>query len=233
MLQRKMTDLVLIAGWVGLLAGAAAFCVAARKSGVDATYLRDLIHVGAGAWALGWPLWGSALAPVGLGIAGAAATFAVPPLASRAGVLGRFRDSISSATERWSGVRLYALSVAACTALGFAVSPLPAAAALLALALGDGLGGLVGRRCGRHWFSPPGAKRKSLEGTAAVALFSVLGIALAMLRFGAPLAALPLAAGGAAAALAEALAREGTDNALLPAAVWLVLTALGSSGSTG
>jgi dolichol kinase len=220
-----MRDVALIAGWVGLLAAAAAFCIAARRSGADPTYLRDLIHVGAGAWALGWPLWSGPPAPIGLAIAGAAATFAVSPLASRAAVLGRFRDSISDATERWSGVRLYALSVAAGTVLGFTVAPLPAAAALLALALGDGLGGLIGRRWGRRGFSPPGAKRKTVEGSVAVAVFSALGIALAQLVFQAPAAALPVAAGGAVAALAEALAPEGTDNALVPAAVWIVLTA--------
>jgi dolichol kinase len=226
-----MTDVALIAAWLGLLAAAGAFCIAARRAGVALTYLRDLVHVCAGAWALGWPLWRDPLAPVGLGLAGAAATFAVPRLASRAALLGRFRDSISDASERWSGVRLYGVSFAAGTVLGFAVAPLPAAAALLALALGDGLGGLIGRRYGRHGFVASGAKRKTIEGSAAVAIFSALGIALAMLRFGVPLTALPVAAGAVAAALAEALAPEGTDNLLVPASVWLVLTALQGGAS--
>ena len=220
-----MSDLALLAAWLGLLAIAAAFCIAARRAGIPSTYLRDLIHVGAGLWVLGWPLWRSQLAPIGLGLAGAAATFAVPQLAARAAVFGRFHDSISDATERWGGVRLYALSFAAGTALGFAVAPVPAAAALLSLALGDGLGGLIGRRFGRHWFAAPGAKRKTLEGTAAVAFFSAVAVALALLRFGAPLTVLPIAAAAAAAALAEALAPEGTDNLLVPASVWLVLMA--------
>lgn len=218
-----MTDVALLAAWLGLLALAAAFCIGARRAGVESTYLRDLIHVGAGLWALGWPLWRSPLAPITLALAGAAATFAVPQLATRAAVLGRFRDSISDETERWSGVRLYGLSFAAGTVLGFAVAPIPAAAALLSLALGDGLGGLIGRRFGRHSFTAPGAKRKTVEGTAAVALFSAVAVALAMLRFGAPVELLPVVAGAAAAAIAEALAPEGTDNLLLPASVWLVL----------
>ena len=226
-----MRDVALIAGWVGLLAAAAAFCIGARRSGAGTTSLRDLIHVGAGAWVLGWPLWSGPVAPIGLAIAGAAATFTVSPLASRAVVLGRFRDSISGGNERWSGVRLYALSVAAGTVLGFMVAPLPAAAALLALALGDGLGGLIGRRWGRHGFSAPEAKRKTVEGSLAVALFSALGIALAQLFFRAPVAALPLVAGGAAAALAEAFSPEGTDNALVPAAVWIMLTVLQPNAS--
>ena len=221
----------MIGGWVGLLAAAGAFCIGARRAGVSLTYLRDLVHVGAGLWVLGWPLWRSPLAPVGLGLAGAAATFAVPPLASRAAVLGRFRDSISDESERWSGVRLYGLSFAAGTVLGFGVAPLPAGAALLALALGDGVGGLIGRRHGRHAFVAPGAKRKTMEGTAAVAIFSAAGIALAMLRFGAPLLALPIAAGAVAAALAEAFAPEGTDNLFVPASVWTVITAMQGGAS--
>lgn len=221
-----MIDVGLLAAWVGLLAVAAGFCIAARRAGVESTYLRDLIHVGAGLWALGWPLWRYPLAPIGLGLAGAAATFAVPQFAGRGAMLGRFRDSISDAKEHWSGVRLYALSFAAGTVLGFSMDPMPAAAALLSLALGDGLGGLIGRRYGRHGFRTPGAKRKTLEGTAAVALFSAVGVALAMLRFGAPLAILPIVAAAAAAALAEALAPEGTDNLFVPASVWLVLMAM-------
>ncbi|MGZ6124616.1 MAG: hypothetical protein ACXWLR_06625 [Myxococcales bacterium] len=220
-----MIDLALVAAWLGLLAVAGAFCVSARRAGVELTYLRDLVHVGAGLWVLGWPFWRGPLAPIGLGIAGAAATFAIPPLAARAAVLGRFRDSISDATERWSGVRLYGVSFAAGTVLAFVIAPLPAAAALLSLALGDGLGGLIGRRHGRHPFTAPGAKRKTIEGTAAVAVFSAAGVTLAMLRFGAPVAPWPVAGGAAAAALAEAFAPEGTDNVLLPASVWLVLTA--------
>jgi dolichol kinase len=226
-----MIDVALLTAWLGLLGAAAAFCIAARRAGAEATYLRDVIHVGAGVWVLGWPLWRDPLAPIGLALAGAAATFAVPQLAGRAAVLGRLRDSISDGSERWSGVRLYGISFAAGTVLGFAVAPLPAAAALLALALGDGLGGLIGRRYGRHGFATPGAKRKTFEGTAAVAIFSAAGVALAMLRFGAPVAALPVLVASAAAALAEALAPEGTDNLFVPASVWLVLTALQGGAS--
>ena len=221
-----MRDLALLGAWLGLVALVAALCVLLRRAGVQLTYLRDLVHVGAGLWPLAWPLWNAPLAPVGLAVAGAAATFAVPPLASRVPALGRFRDSISDATEQWSGIRLYGISYAAGTIAAFALAPVPAAAALLALALGDGLGGLIGRRHGRHPFTAPGAKRKTLEGAAAVALFSALAVLLAAARFGAPAAALPVALGALAAAAAEALAPAGTDNLFVPASVWLVLTAL-------
>ena len=226
-----MSDWTLLGTWVALVALAGAFCIAARRAGVGLTYLRDLVHVGAGAWPLGWPLWTGPLLPIGLSLAGAAATFAVPSLASRAPVFGRFRDSISDATERWNGVRLYGVSFAIGTIAGFALSPLPAAAALLCLALGDGLGGLIGRRYGRHSFMAPGAKPKSLEGTAGVAVFSALAVILAMLRFGTPLSPLPVAAAAVAAALAEAFAPEGTDNLFVPVSVWLVLTALQGGGA--
>jgi hypothetical protein len=51
-----------------------------------------------------------------------------------------------------------------------------------------------------------------------------------MLRFGAPLAILPVVVAAAAAALAEALAPEGTDNLFVPASVWLVLMAMQGGG---
>jgi dolichol kinase len=226
-----MRDAALVAFWVALPVAAGSFCVAARKAGVDRTYLRDLIHVGAGVWVLGWPSWSTRFVPIAFAIAAAAATFAVAPLAARAVLAGKVRDSIADEDERWSGVRLYAVSFAAGTVAGFTFAPASAAAALLALSLGDGLGGLIGRRWGRHFFIAPGAKRKSLEGSAAVGVFSAAGVAVAMLRFGIPLAPMPILAAAAVSILAEALAPRGTDNFILPASVWLVLTLMRQTGS--
>ncbi|HZX93020.1 MAG TPA: hypothetical protein VFE90_00780 [Myxococcales bacterium] len=221
-----MSDVALIVAWAALVVGVAAACIAARRAGAELTYLRDLVHVGAGLWVLGWPMWRGRAWPIAFALLGAAATYVVPALAGRVGALGRFRDSISDASERWSSVGLYGLSFATFTVIGFTGSPLPAGAGLLALALGDGLGGLAGRRYGRHFFTVPGAKRKTVEGTAAVALFAGLATALAILRFGAPLRPASIAAAALAAAAAEAGAPQGTDNLLVPAAVWIALVAV-------
>src|SRR5262249_23294196 len=108
--------------------------------------------------------------------------------------------------------------------------PVPTAAGLLALALGDGLGGLVGRLWGRHRYRVPWAKTKRLEGTLVVAVFAALGAAIAAQRVGLPLPAGRLLAAGLAAAVAEALAPRATDNLLVPLAVWLVTGGLETAG---
>ncbi|HET9753116.1 MAG TPA: hypothetical protein VFP52_09140, partial [Myxococcales bacterium] len=131
-----MTDALLVALWIALAVAAFAACMAARRAGVAATYLRDVIHVGAGLWPLGWPLWHGAVAPVALALAGTAATCAIPALSRRGGAAARIRQSVSDGDERWAGLQLYAASFAAGTILAFATRPFAPAAALLALALG-------------------------------------------------------------------------------------------------
>ena len=218
-----MTDASLAAVWVAVLLGGAGFCVLARRSGVPATYVRDLLHVGAGMWPLGWPFWRGPAVPMALAAAGAATTVLVPLFSRRAAAAAAFRASISDGDERWTGVALYAVSFGIFTALGLWLGGFPAAAALLALALGDGVGGAVGRRFGRIRFSTPWAKAKSLEGSVTVALLSALAVALAALRFGAPASFGTVAAAGALSAVVEALSPRGTDNLTVPAAVWLFL----------
>ena len=220
-----MTDLALAAAFVALLAVAAAACIFLRRRGVRLSSLRDLVHVGAGVWVLSWPLWRTRTAPVAFAVCGAAAACAVPVFSRRIAAVGRFRDSISDESERWSGIALYGLSYATFTAAAFTGAAFPAAAALLALAIGDGLGGAVGARCGRHFFTAPGAKRKSLEGSLAVAAGSALAAIVCSARFDVAVAPVPLAASAGAAALVEAVAPQGTDNVLVPAAVWLTLVA--------
>ncbi|HET9752342.1 MAG TPA: hypothetical protein VFP52_05255 [Myxococcales bacterium] len=218
-----MSDALLVVLWIALAVAAFAACMAARRAGVPVTYLRDLIHVGAGLWPLGWPLWHGALAPVALALAGTAATWAMPALSNRGGTAARIRQSVSDGDERWAGLQLYAASFAAGTVLAFAARPFAPAAALLALALGDGVGGAIGRRFGRRFYAARGGKRKSLEGSAAVAVLCAAAVALAAARFGVSTSAGTIALAGLCGALAEALAPAGTDNVLLPAAVGLVL----------
>lgn len=218
-----MSDGTLLLVWMVLLLAGTAFCVLARRSGVPATYVRDLLHIGAGVWPLGWTLWTAPQAPVGLAVAGAATTLLVPLLSRKTAALALFRESISDKDERWDGVALYGLSFAVFTTLGLRLAPFPAAAALLALALGDGIGGAVGRRFGRLRYRPPGAKTKSLEGSVTVALLSMAGVLIASLRFGVPLTPGRLAAAGLLAALVEAWSPRSTDNLTVPAAVWLFL----------
>lgn len=214
-----MSDLAQVLVWLGILAFGVGFCLLIRRAGVPTTYVRDFLHVGAGLWPFGWPFWHSAWVPCAIAIAVAAVT----ALAPRLKPLARFQGVVSGGDERWSGLVLYGFSFAALTVIGFQVRQFPAAAALMALSLGDGIGGVVGRRFGRHHFSVPGAKRKSIEGSLAVAAAAGLAVFIASAWYGAGAGALTILLAGLVAALAEAAAPRATDNVLVPLAVWLLL----------
>jgi dolichol kinase len=197
-------------------------CFLAHHLGLATTYVRDMLHIGTGVWVFGWPWFSSAAAPLVVVVTAALATLGVPLLVGRSGWARRVHDTFSSGDERWRGLSLYTLSYAIFTGVGFARTPFPAAAGLLALSLGDGVGGLVGRRFGKVGFRAPGGKRKTLEGSLAVALASMLGVALASWRFGEETALLKTAGLGMAAALAEALSPRGSDNLSVPTLVWVL-----------
>jgi hypothetical protein len=58
-----MHDLLLTAAWAAFLAVGVTVCVALSKRGVDAGTVRNLLHVGAGAWVLGGKAWSHAWVP--------------------------------------------------------------------------------------------------------------------------------------------------------------------------
>ena len=222
-----MTDAELSTLWLATLFGGLCVAGGLARLGLPRTHVRDLLHVGAGVWPLGWPFWRSPVAPIVIPVAALLALVAVPLLAPRLPWLARVQSAVSGEDERWSGLVVYAGSVAVLTPLGLLGAPFPAAGALLALALGDGLGGAVGLRLGGRGFSVPGAKAKTFAGSAAVAVFSALGVALAGHWFDARPGAGTVVAAGLLAAVAEALAPRASDNAVLPAAVFAMLTVAG------
>jgi dolichol kinase len=210
--------------WIGVLLAGLSGGLLLRRIGLAATYVRDLLHVGAGTWVLGWPFWRSWIPPSALAIASAGLLAAAPLLARRAGPLRHLVTSMSGGDEEWGAVALYGASFAGLTLLGLGLGvAFPAAGALLALALGDGIGGLVGRRFGRVRYAAPGGKTKSLEGSAAVALGAGLGVALAAAWLGERPGALAVAGAGVAASLAEGLSPRATDNAFVPGVVYAFL----------
>ncbi len=224
-----MVDVELSALWVAILLGGLAVAGGLAHAGLARTHVRDVLHVGAGVWPLGWPAWHSPVAPLAIVWGALLGMAAVPALARRAPLAARLRDSVSGEDERWNGLVLYTLSVAVLTTVGLWKAPFAAAAALLALALGDGVGGAVGLIAGRHRFRVPGGKQKSVEGSLAVAVFSTLGVLLAARWFS---VALPFAVAllaGAVAALAEAVSPRATDNVVLPLCVFSVLALCGGT----
>lgn len=227
----SVVDLGYGALWCGILAAGVLVCIGARAVGLPRTYVRDLLHVGAGLWLLGWRAWRGSLVPVAITAAAFAGTALVPVAARRVRALRAFRDSVAGDDERWAGLVLYTLSFCLFTWTALHGALLPSAAALASLALGDGVGGAIGRRFGRRHYRVPGGKQKSLEGTLAVALFAALGIAAAAAWLALPVAAWVVAAAAITAALVEAVSPRSSDNLLVPAAVFAVVRFLSGGAS--
>lgn len=219
-----MTDLALGGMWLGVLGAGIAACVIAHGLGLASTYVRDVLHIGAGVWILGWPLWHGGVIPLAIVAGVALATAVLPFIAHHNRVAAKIVHSVTNGAEHWTGLVHYTAMYATFTALAIISDPFPAAAALLALSLGDGIGGAVGRNFGRHRYQLPRAKQKSFEGSVAVALATTAGAALAAHLFGREVSVLSLLALGSVASVTEAIAPRSTDNLLIPVTVWITAT---------
>ena len=78
-----MHDGLLVLLWSAVFAGGLAVCLWLAGRGLSRTYVRDVLHVGAGVWPLGWGAWESPWPPVGVATVGFALLVAVPLLARR------------------------------------------------------------------------------------------------------------------------------------------------------
>lgn len=215
-----MSDLILTPLWLAALVTGVAGCVVLRAFGLASTYVRDILHIGAGVWILGWPLWTGAVAPIAIVTGVALATAMVPPLARRNRVIRSFEHSVASGDERFDGLIWYTASYAALTAAGMLGYAFPAAAALLCLSLGDGVGGMVGRRFGTFEYRIGRAKPKSVEGSLAVFGAAAVGVVVAATVLGVHVPPTTVWVIAAVAAIAEAVAPRSSDNALVPAAAF-------------
>ncbi len=226
-----MKDLYLTLLWAGVLCGGALFCVFVRRRGLRTTYVRDLLHIGTGLWVFGLPFWEKPTAPTLIVAMAFVAVLVLPVLKRRVPFLDSFYGSVSDGEERWSGIVVYVFSFALFTALGFLLDRLFAAScAMGSLAVGDGLGGLLGSGLGKRRYRVPWAKEKSYLGSLMVAAGSLAAILImaCWFRFAADV---PLVfrwahfVGSAAlASLAEALSPRASDNFFLPAAVFAYLS---------
>lgn len=217
-----MSDPMFALFWLCILVVGVGGSMLAHAAGLDATYVRDLLHIGAGVWVFGWPWWQSPTLPTLIVAAAAIGTALVPYMARHNRWFAHFRGSVTTSDERFGGLIWYTATYAIMTAIGLRHAVFPAAVALLALSFGDGFGGMVGRRFGRHFFKSPGAKCKSLEGSLTVFALSSVGawVAAWVLEVDIhPLLAFGL---GACSAVTEAVAPGGSDNVLVPTTVFLV-----------
>jgi dolichol kinase len=171
-------------------------------------------------WVLGWPWWhGSAIAVVI--VATVAIGVALVPSLRGIHFVAKIHDAVTNGDERWSGLVLYTIAYAIFTIVGLGGDRFAAGAGLLALSLGDGIGGAVGRVLGEHHYRAPGGKQKSIEGSLVVACGALAGALLAAILFHAPVGIAGALVLGIVAALTEAFSPRGTDNLLVPTAVFI------------
>ena len=216
-----MSDVTIGVTWAAILGGAFAAAFVLRSFGVASTYIRDLLHIGAGIWVIGWPWWRGVAVPGAIVVEVAAGIACVPALARRVSIVDKLRRCVTSDDEHWGGLVLYTIAYAIFTVIGLALDPFAAAAALLALSLGDGIGGAIGRALGEHHYRAPGGKQKSFEGSFVVMVAATAGVLLASMLFATPVGLGTALVLGAVAALVEAFSPRGTDNLLIPAAVYI------------
>jgi len=221
-----MHDLLLAGGWLLVLAAGIAGMLWAHRLGIASRHVRDLVHIGASIWVLGWPSWESPAAPIIVAALVSAATVSMPWITTKTSLTRSVVQALTSENERWAGVSWYAASYTCFTALAMLHRPAPAAAALWALSWGDGLGGTVGMSLGRHHYTPPAGKQKSIEGSGVVALVSIAAIVGANAWYAAPLDWSIAVAVGLTASIAEALSPRSIDNIVVPVVVWLLLVSL-------
>jgi phytol kinase len=187
-------------------------------------FTRKIIHIGAGLWIWGllalFEHWTIGLIPF--------ATFIVLNYIFYRQQAFKAMDS----AESTPGTVYFAISITVLLALLWRTDGAPdrvpiAAAAVMAMTLGDALASIAGTRWGDHSYTTFG-HRRTWEGSLAMALFSFLGIFVTLwLLPGSPLSphSVPLnigavlglsLAGTLVATLAEALSPAGTDNLSVP-----------------
>jgi phytol kinase len=95
--------------------------------------------------------------------------------------------------------------------------PAVIAAGLMPMTWGDAFAAILGRRWGRHRYAIGGSTR-SLEGSAAMFLFSLASTFLVLWGFGTPLATAGLDAliVAVVATVVEAISIKGLDNITVP-----------------
>jgi len=179
-------------------------------------FTRKFVHIGVGLWAIGTVLvfetWYFAV---------------IPPLSFIVLNYISYRREVFKAMELADksnlGTVYFPISFALVIALCWA-RPTIIAAGLMPMTWGDAFASIIGRRWGTHRYTIGGSTR-SLEGSAAMFLFSLASVFLVLWGFGTPLVvagayALVVAA---VATLVEAVSIKGLDNITVPLASALVL----------
>lgn len=179
-------------------------------------WLRTLLHLSGGFWPLAWPfipLGAAIVVPILATLLLAvflAAHRALPGLRS-------LYDALCSGDEGATGPLLYGVSVVLVTSFFWDFKPV-GAGAMAALAWGDSAADSFGKRYGRRFYQLPWAKKKSMEGSAAMFCASVAGILLFSSFFGISVreALLPAVTASFLGTVAEVTSPHSTDNLTVP-----------------
>ncbi|MCS6774774.1 MAG: phosphatidate cytidylyltransferase [Anaerolineae bacterium] len=191
-----------------------------RLARLPTEFTRKFVHVAVGMWAFGTAalfstVWGALIPPL--------AFVGLNYLSYRRGLFA----AMETGDKTNLGTVYFPLAFAGLIALFFETNRALMVIALMPMTWGDAFAAIIGKRWGRHQYAVLGAQR-SLEGSAAMLLFSLLGAVLAGLALGlaAPNAVVLGSALAVAATLVEALSVRGLDNLFVPAACAAVCSAL-------
>jgi phytol kinase len=209
MMPPALTQIGLVAAWLGLVGGIAEGLRQTTQISTEIT--RKVVHIGAGhvivlAWWLQTPTWmGLAASVLASGVALFSYRYPILP-----GINGVGRQSL--------GTFFYAVSIGVLTACFWPIwQPQYAALGILVMTWGDGLAALVGQNFGRHPYQVFGNK-KSWEGslTMTLASFVVAVLVLGLPEgFSWPLLGMALVV-AIVATLLETLSAYGIDNLTVP-----------------
>ena len=204
--------LALLVGGIGMLA---------RRFTWEPEAARKASHVAVGTACLALPWLFADVAPV-LALA-AAACAGLVALRTVPWLRARFGGALHGIARVSYGEFAFVGGVAVAFVLAHGDRP-AYVAAILALAFGDAVAALIGRRFGRHPYAV-GRARKSLEGSAAFFVVALLVCAV----FPRTESVAAVAAFALATTLAEAFAGDGFDNVAIPLAGLLALRIVGGT----
>ena len=177
-----------------------------KEKGISSNTLRELTHTSMGVWPVLWFLFNDNLWAT-----------SVPLLVTimLAFAPKSIRRTFSEGDEKHIGLVFYAFSFTVVTYFFF--MRYEGAAAIFSLAFGDGLGGLIGSRYGKHRYKIPWVKEKSIEGSLTVFLLSMLSITISQIIFTGHLISVAIIVlGGIFVTLIEAISPYHSDNLTIP-----------------
>ena len=143
-----------------------------RDLGYSSNLLREITHIVIGIWPLLWLLFTYNIS-----------AFLVPLIVTimLATAPENIRRVFSEGEEKHIGLVFYAFSFTVVTY--FYWKNFAGAAAIFCLSFGDGLGGLIGSRYGKHKYKLPWVKEKSIEGSLTIFFVALLVITIAQLIY--------------------------------------------------